>query len=147
MTTYTLALLKPDVISNPVTHRTLLSLIKTTGFFIQHEGMISWSKAEARNFYSEHEGRFFHQRLVEFMSSGEFHALVLGHKTDNAITKWRELLGPTKCYQARAVNRECIRTLYGLTDTRNAVHGSDSVESFRREVKLVFPEYDDIILS
>ena len=57
--------------------------------------------SQAERFYEEHRGKFFYQRLVEFMSSGEFHALVLAHPSEPAITKWRGMLGLTKCYKAR----------------------------------------------
>ncbi|KAL1433789.1 hypothetical protein MTO96_012318 [Rhipicephalus appendiculatus] len=35
-----------------------------------------------------------------------------------------------------------IRARFGLTDTRNAGHGSDSEESARREIGFFFPEFD-----
>lgn len=36
---------------------------------------------------------------------------------------------------------ESIRGRYGLTDTRNAAHGSDSADSAIREIKIYFPEF------
>ena len=65
---------------------------------------------QADKFYEEHRGKFFQQRLVEFMSSGEFHALVLAHKTEDAVTKWRSLLGFTKCYKTRQKNPDRYTT-------------------------------------
>jgi len=140
--TFTLALIKPDVYANPKHHETILNLIKKEKFVIAKDTVTSWSKGQAKEFYREHDGKFFQQRLVEFMSSGEFHALVLAHKTDDAILKWRGMLGMTKCYKSREFDRRSIRALYGLSDTRNAGHGSDSVESFENEVKLLFPSWD-----
>ena len=35
-----------------------------------------------------------------------------------------------------------IRGRFGTTDTRNATHGSDSVESARLEISFFFPEFD-----
>jgi nucleoside-diphosphate kinase len=35
-----------------------------------------------------------------------------------------------------------IRGRYGLTDTRNATHGSDSIESAIREIAFFFPDFD-----
>jgi nucleoside-diphosphate kinase len=34
-----------------------------------------------------------------------------------------------------------IRGLYGLTDTRNACHGSDSPQSVADEIRKIFPDY------
>lgn len=54
--------------------------------------------------------------------SGPLEVLVLSG--ENVINRWRELMGPTKVFKAVYSNPECIRSLYGLTDTRNASHGS-----------------------
>ena len=37
---------------------------------------------------------------------------------------------------------DTIRGRYGLTDTRNSVHGADSVRSVTRELEFLFPEFD-----
>lgn len=37
---------------------------------------------------------------------------------------------------------ESLRGLCGLTDTRNACHGSDSPESVKREIGILFPDFD-----
>ena len=67
-------------------------------------------------------GKFFFGRLVSYMSSGPINPMVLAHK--DAIQKWRALMGPTKSYVAQATAPHTIRGMYGLTDTRNATHGS-----------------------
>jgi nucleoside-diphosphate kinase len=36
-----------------------------------------------------------------------------------------------------------IRGLYGLTDTRNACHGSDSEESALSEILKIFPDFKE----
>lgn len=51
-------------------------------------------------------------------------------------------MGPTKVYKAIYSNPDCIRALYGLSDTRNACHGSDSEESALREISIIFPEFN-----
>ncbi|XP_078534047.1 nucleoside diphosphate kinase 6 isoform X2 [Lissotriton helveticus] len=84
-------------------------------------------------------GRFFYQRLVEFMASGPMRAYILAH--EDAIKLWRDLMGPTKVFRARYIMPESIRGLYGLTDTRNTTHGSDSFESAKREMAIFFPEF------
>lgn len=73
-------------------------------------------------FYEEHKEKFFYNRLLTFMCSGPSDIYIL---TDhNAIAKWRQLMGPTKVYQAQYTARDTIRGMYGLSDTRNATHGS-----------------------
>lgn len=72
--------------------------------------------------------------------SGPIDILVLGG--DNSIAKWRELMGPTRVYKSIHTHPNSIRGLFGLTDTRNACHGSDSIESAKREIGIFFPEFD-----
>ena len=56
------------------------------------------------------------------MSMGDMEALLLARS--NAVERWRELMGPTKPALAHSLAPRSIRSLYGLTDTRNSVHGS-----------------------
>lgn len=71
--------------------------------------------------------------------SGPLEAFILS-KT-NAISCWRELMGPTKVFRAIYSHPDSLRGIFGLTDTRNACHGSDSPESVRREIGIIFPEF------
>lgn len=48
----------------------------------------------------------------------------------NAIAKWRNLMGPTKVYEAQYIAPNTIRGMFGLSDTRNATHGSGIIHSF-----------------
>lgn len=61
---------------------------------------------------------------------------------DNVIANWRTLLGPTKVYKTIYSHPHSIRGRFGLSDTRNACHGSDSRESASREIKMFFPDFD-----
>lgn len=72
--------------------------------------------------------------------SGPSYALIL--QSADSIAKWRSLMGPTKVYKAIYSNPDCIRALYGLSDTRNACHGSDSTESAMKEISILFPEFN-----
>lgn len=78
-------------------------------------------------------------RIFHICNSGEAEVLIL--ERENAITKWRELLGPTKIFKCIYSHPSSIRGLYGLTDTRNACHGSDSPESVSKEIEKVFPGF------
>ena len=73
------------------------------------------------------------------MSSGECHAHVLAK--ENAIADWRTMLGPTKVFKTRFEQPLSVRGMFGLTDTRNVAHGSDSDESAAREIAFFFPEF------
>eukprot|EP00160_Parvularia_atlantis_P015550 Unigene4484_Nuclearia_a/m.13711 Unigene4484_Nuclearia_a/g.13711 ORF Unigene4484_Nuclearia_a/g.13711 Unigene4484_Nuclearia_a/m.13711 type:complete len:213 (+) Unigene4484_Nuclearia_a:280-918(+) len=56
-----------------------------------------------------------------------------------AIAVWRDMLGPTHPARARVSAPDSIRAHYGLSNTRNAVHGSDSPASAEREIAVFFP--------
>ena len=46
----------------------------------------------------------------------------------DAIDVWRKLMGPTKVYRAQFTAPGSIRGRFGLSDTRNAVHGSGEID-------------------
>lgn len=79
-------------------------------------------------------------QFTYFPNSGPIEVLILAG--DNVITKWRTLLGPTKVYRAIYTHPNSIRGKFGLSDTRNACHGSDSMASAEREIKFFFPDFD-----
>merc|ERR1711893_432955 len=58
------------------------------------------------------------------------------------IKEWRRIMGPTKVFKTRFDQPDTIRGRFGLTDTRNCTHGSDSDETARREIGFFFPKFD-----
>ncbi|KAM8759338.1 nucleoside diphosphate kinase 6 isoform 2-T5 [Rhynchonycteris naso] len=126
----TLALIKPDAVAHPLILEAVHQQILTNKFLIVRMRELVWRKEDCRRFYQEHEGRFFYQRLVEFMAR-------------DAIQLWRTLMGPTRVFRARHVAPDSIRGSFGLTDTRNTTHGSDSVTSASREIAAFFPDFSE----
>ncbi len=135
----TLAILKPDVTPMLFSVSDIRQNILDAGFLVVRTSTVRMSRARAEEFYSEHSGKFFYNRLVGFMSSGEAHAHVLA-KT-NAIQDWRSLLGATKVFKTRYEQPHSIRGRFGLSDTRNCVHGSDSNDSAAKEIGFFFPDF------
>ncbi|XP_020494558.2 nucleoside diphosphate kinase 6 [Labrus bergylta] len=135
----TLAVIKPDAVAHPLMLEALHQRILDNNFVIVRYKDLVWRRQDSERFYAEHSGRFFYQRLVEFMSSGPMRAYILAR--EDAIRHWRELMGPTKVFRARFTSPASIRAQYGLTDTRNTTHGSDSVESAQREILFFFPDF------
>lgn len=54
---------------------------------------------QASDFYAEHFGKFAFTSLVAYMSSGPIIALVISR--DQAISYWKELIGPTNSLKAK----------------------------------------------
>uniref|UniRef100_A0A7N5JVW3 Nucleoside diphosphate kinase n=1 Tax=Ailuropoda melanoleuca TaxID=9646 RepID=A0A7N5JVW3_AILME len=74
-------------------------------------------------------------------NSGPIRAYILARK--DAIQLWRTLMGPTRVFRARHMAPDSIRGSFGLTDTRNTTHGSDSVVSASREIAAFFPDFSE----
>ncbi|XP_068998145.1 nucleoside diphosphate kinase 6 [Embiotoca jacksoni] len=135
----TLAVIKPDAVAHPLMLEALHQRILDNNFVIVRYKDLMWRRRDSERFYAEHSERFFYQRLVEFMSSGPMRAYVLAR--EDAVRHWRELMGPTKVFRARYTSPASIRAQFGLTDTRNTTHGSDSPESAQREIGFFFPDF------
>ncbi|KAH8276075.1 hypothetical protein KR018_000841 [Drosophila ironensis] len=135
----TLALIKPHVVRNTYAMQQIRALI-AHNFTVLEQREVRITREISAKFYEEHKGKFFYNRLTTFMSSGPCYALIL--QSEESIKKWRALLGPTKVFRAVYSEPSSIRALYGLSDTRNACHGSDSEESALREISILFPEFD-----
>ncbi|GFO40743.1 nucleoside diphosphate kinase [Plakobranchus ocellatus] len=136
----TLAILKPDITANPSVLKNVWTRILENGLYFVSSKHMHLSSDEAEEFYAEHRGKFFQNRLVNFMSSGPVWCHILCG--DDVIGRWRRMLGPTKVLKTVYDEPESIRGSYGLTDTRNCAHGSDSDATAKREVGFFFPEFD-----
>lgn len=136
---YTFAMLKPDVANNSITREAILSIIEQNGFKIVRIKKTRMTLQLAQDFYSEHKGKFFFNRLITFMSSSPIYALILAK--NDAISSWRSQIGKANVYRTIYSDPDCLRSRFGLTDTRNAVHGSDSEATFNREASFFFPDF------
>jgi len=138
----TLGLLKADRFNN---RNVILSELNTIylpqkNLLMINKLEIQWSRKDAEIFYAEHRGKFFYQRLISFMTSGSMIAFILSG--NNAIVNWRELIGPTHIERARNIAPNSLRAKYAFSDTRNAFHGSDSTDTAKSEISLIFPNYN-----
>ena len=97
--------------------------------------LIHMDKAKAAGFYAEHEGKPFFPNLVEYMTSAPVFVQVL--EGDNAVLKNRELMGATNPSEA---DPGTIRADFAETIDANAVHGSDSTDSAKREISYFFDD-------
>ncbi|KAI7874595.1 nucleoside diphosphate kinase [Lichtheimia hyalospora FSU 10163] len=132
----TLALLKPDICADASLQPKILNAIHANNMKVLKQRQVLWTQEQAGAFYAEHKGKFFYERLCGYMTSGPFEALIL--ESPNAIKDWRALIGPTHPVRARIHQPATLRALYGLTDTRNSFHGSDSDETAKNEIQFFF---------
>ena len=137
----TQAVLKPDLVLHPPNLVAAQEMILASGFLVVRSRLTCLTRCAAEQFYAEHRGKFFYNRLVTFMSSGPCQPLILAGQ--DAISRWRELMGPTKVFRTRFSHPESVRGRFGLTDTRNVSHGSDSEQTARAEINFFFPEFSE----
>ena len=91
------------------------------------------SSADAAGFYAVHRQRPFFQSLCTFMTQGPCMPMVL--EADNAIQKWRDLMGATDPAKAAAGT---IRKEFASSIEANAVHGSDAPDTAAFEIPYFF---------
>ena len=128
----TFAIIKPDAVRTQVTGR-ILSRLESEGFAVRAMRMIHMSKAEAEGFYHVHRERPFFGGLTDFMSSGP--CVVLCLEAEDAIKKWRDLMGATDPAKA---TEGTLRKEFGASIDNNATHGSDAPETAAFELGYFF---------
>jgi nucleoside-diphosphate kinase len=132
----TFAIIKPDAVERNLTGR-IVDKIEGEGFKIIGMKKIHLTKSEAEGFYYVHKDRPFFNNLTTFMSRSP--VVVLALEQENAIVKWRDLMGATNPANAAAGT---IRREFGVGIEENTVHGSDSPESASFEIPYFFSELE-----
>lgn len=128
----TLSIIKPDAVGD--NHiGAILSRFEKAGLRIIAVKMTHLNQEQAKAFYAVHAHRPFFLELVTFMIEGPVLVLVL--EGDNAIAKNRELMGSTNPKEAASGS---IRSDFAKSIERNAIHGSDSAETARKEIAFFF---------
>ena len=130
----TLAIIKPDAVSRSVAGE-ILSLIEQNGFRVRGMKMLRLSRAAAEGFYAVHRGKPFFAGLIDFMTEGP--VIVMALEREDAIAKWREVMGATNPANAA---EGTIRRRFGTAVDRNCTHGSDAPETARAEIAWFFAE-------
>jgi nucleoside-diphosphate kinase len=128
----TLAIIKPDAVASGVAGRIIMK-IEAGGFKILAAKLIRMSFDDAAGFYAVHRQRAFFKSLCTFMTQGPCMPMVL--EADNAIQRWRDLMGATDPAKAAAGT---IRKEFAASIEANAVHGSDAPETATTEIAYFF---------
>jgi len=128
----TLCIVKPDAMRKRVAGR-ILAMIEERGLVPVAARILTLAPGDAERFYAVHRERKFFPDLVRFMSSGPVLVAVL--EGDDAIARWRDLMGPTDATKAP---KGTIRGEFGTDVEKNAAHGSDAPETARVEIGFFF---------
>lgn len=128
----TLSIIKPDAVR---AHHIgeIIETFESHGLQVAAIKMTHLSKKDAMMFYDIHKDKPFYRELVSFMNEGPVVVMVL--EGENAIKKNRELMGATNPKNA---NPGTIRYRFANSVQSNAVHGSDSPETAKKEISFFF---------
>jgi len=128
----TFAIIKPNAFADGNAGK-ILSRIYDEGFKVVGLKKLYMSKVEAEGFYYVHKERPFFGELTDFMCSGPCIVMVL--EADQAIQKWRDLMGATNPADAA---EGTLRRQFGASLGENATHGSDAPETAAFEIGYFF---------
>lgn len=128
----TLVLLKPDALQRGLAGE-IIARLEKKGLKIVALKMLQMDRKLAERHYDVHRGKPFFEGLVEFIISGPIIAMVLeGRKAMEVV---RKAMGSTDSAEALPGT---LRGDYGLDLGHNIIHGSDSLETARKEISLFF---------
>lgn len=129
----TLAVIKPDAMSKM---GVILDRVISEGYIISNARMVQLVRREVAELYAAHKGKDFFDGLLDLMTEAPVLLFVI--TGPNAVERWREIIGPTDPANARRDFPRSIRAQFGTTISRNACHGSDSLQEAEQEVELCF---------
>lgn len=128
----TLIIFKPDTVQRGLCGE-ILARFERKGLQIVGIKLMKIATATAEKHYEPHKGKPFYAGLISFMTSSPVVVLALAGK--DAIAIARNLMGAT--FGSKAAPGT-IRGDFGVSNSYNLIHGSDSPESAQRELGLFF---------
>jgi len=128
----TLIILKPDAVQRGLMGR-IISRFEDKGLQVVGAKMTRITPELAATHYEAHQGKKFYEGLVRFMTSSP--VLVMAVRGIGAIEICRGMMGATFGSKAAAGT---IRGDFGVSNSFNLIHGSDSPEAAKREMTLFF---------
>ena len=128
----TLSIIKPDATKRNLTGA-INKIIEDNNLRIIAQKRMHLTKEQAEKFYDVHKEKPFFKDLIDYMTSEPVIVQVI--EGDNAITKYREVMGATNPENA---DEGTIRKIHALNVQENSVHGSDSEENAIKEIEFFF---------
>ena len=128
----TLSIIKPDAVERNLDEK-IKVFFQKNNLKILKSKKVKISKEEASEFYKVHQTKPFYDELCSYLSSGPIVVMIL--EGENAITKNRELMGAT---DPKKADEGTLRKMYGISIDKNSVHGSDSIDNAKKEIKFFF---------
>jgi nucleoside-diphosphate kinase len=159
----TLVLIKPDALKNSVTGYILSQLSGFhTGLHFAAAKIVAVSRMLAAEHYAEHKAKPFFASLLDYIMGAEHYpdapqarrVVAFVYQGPQAVSRIREVCGPTNPHAAREQKPGTIRSLGTVVDVKDAsgkvvdirmdnlIHASSSAADAEREIKLWFEPND-----
>jgi len=132
----TFVMVKPDGVQRGLVGR-IVDRFESRGFKVCAMKMMKVPRELSERHYEEHKGKDFYEPLLEYITSGPVVCMVL--EGENAVATVRTMMGRTNPQDAAPGT---IRGDFAQVKSMNVIHGSDSPESAKREIKLFFNDYE-----
>lgn len=128
----TLVIIKPDGVQRALTGK-IMARFEERGLKVIALKMVEVAHELAERHYAVHQGKFFYQGLVDYITASPVVVMVLeGHEAIGAV---RKMVGGTRPWEAEAGT---IRGDYAMMGLRNLIHASDAPETAASEIQLWF---------
>ncbi|KAI4372674.1 hypothetical protein MLD38_010875 [Melastoma candidum] len=130
----TFIMIKPDGVQRSLVGE-IISRFEKKGFSLKGLKLLNVDRPFAEKHYADLSAKPFFNGLVEYIISGPVVAMVWEGK--NVVVTGRKIIGATNPAESAPGT---IRGDFAIDIGRNVIHGSDAVESARKEIALWFPE-------
>nr|ABK26078.1 unknown [Picea sitchensis] len=130
----TFIMIKPDGVQRGLVGE-IISRFEKKGFILKGLRMVGVERSFAEKHYEDLSSKPFFTGLVEYIISGPVVAMVWEGK--GVVATGRKIIGATN---PAASEPGTIRGDFAVEIGRNVIHGSDAVESAKKEIALWFPD-------
>jgi len=127
-------MIKPDGVQRGLVGE-IISRFEKKGFILKGLRMVGVERSFAEKHYEDLSSKPFFSGLVEYIISGPVVAMVWEGK--GVVATGRKIIGATN---PAASEPGTIRGDFAVEIGRNVIHGSDAVESAKKEIALWFPD-------
>ena len=129
----TFSMVKPDAVSKNNIGE-IIKRLEDASLKVVALEMTQLTKETAGRFYHVHAERPFFNDLISFICSGRVVPMIL--EGEDAVLRTRALIGATNPKEAE---KGTLRSDFGTSIEKNAIHASDAKETAAFEMSVFFP--------
>jgi len=144
----TIAIIRPNAAERK---GAILKTIEENGFVVVMQKDMEFSKEKAEELYSRHKDEEFYESLIVNMTAGPSTVLCLAKS--NAVHVWKEMLTHKETESAADGTENIDDGNVSLQaqfsspgDTCEPLHAADSIEQFEREMGILFPMENAVLV-